>query len=212
MDRFLDPLPQPTLESHEELIEEDDLGANFGLHGKQPVPRKIHETLRRATGCTTPAGGSSASSTRSASKTTLSSFIDSHTGNEWLSYAEGRGTRLRAAAHCVLRRGTGVIKVNGEEDLASRWPLLYNRMELCLPFYVAEACCLFDVFLAVKGGGPSGQAGACRLAVARALATARPACVPLLNSRQLLFEDLRNKLPKDPRRPKARANWRWSKR
>ncbi|CAD7936314.1 unnamed protein product [Amoebophrya sp. A120] len=134
------------------------------------------------------------------------------TTNEWRCVAEGYGTRARASAHCILRRGSGIIKVNGEEDFTSRWPLLYNRLEVVLPFTVTQTCCYYDVFLAVKGGGTSGQAGAAKLAIARALAQARPSCVPLLNSRQLLHEDLRQKLPKDSSRPKARAGWRWSKR
>ena len=112
----------------------------------------------------------------------------------------------------MLRRGSGVIKINGEEDFFSRWPHLYNRMDVCSAFLETKAAGLFDVFVAVKGGGPSGQAMASRLAIARALAEARPACVPELEARQLLFEDLRQKLPYIAGKVKSRKSYRWNKR
>ncbi|EER18647.1 ribosomal protein S9, putative [Perkinsus marinus ATCC 50983] len=53
------------------------------------------------------------------------SFV--YNGEEWKERAEGRGLRKRATAHVVLQRGSGVIKVNGDEDFYVRFPLYYNR-------------------------------------------------------------------------------------
>jgi len=136
----------------------------------------------------------------------------SHAGKEWLSHAEGRGTRRRATAHAVLKRGSGIIKVNGEETLYSRWPWLYHRFDVCQPFKLTGTACAFDVFLDVKGGGQGGQAGAARLAVARALLMANPSCHDDLQKGFCLLEDTRQKLSKQPGRAGARKQFRWSKR
>mmetsp|Transcript_22650 Transcript_22650/g.51797 ORF Transcript_22650/g.51797 Transcript_22650/m.51797 type:complete len:372 (-) Transcript_22650:74-1189(-) len=135
-----------------------------------------------------------------------------HAGREWLARAEGRGTRKRAVAHAVLLRGSGIIKVNGEESLYSRWPWLYHRFDVCQPFRYTGTAGAFDVFLEVRGGGPSGQAGAARLAVSRALFLACPACHDDLQKGFCLLEDTRQKLSKQPGRPRARKKYKWSKR
>lgn len=135
-----------------------------------------------------------------------------HSGKEWLVRAEGRGTRKRASAHALLVRGAGAIKVNGEEDLYSRWPLIYNRFDVCQPFKLTGTACVFDLFLDVRGGGTSGQAGAARLAVARALLEANPACHDDLQKGYCLYEDTRQKLSKMPGKKGARASFHWAKR
>eukprot|EP00392_Amoebophrya_sp_AT5.2_P000879 g881.t1 len=237
IERFLDPLPEAPGSSSSSPAatgaatksgsETDDVANTYGLFGENTVPRKVHDAITRVR--TMASSGSSFSTTasrgedaragfrlRDLNAATTATFVapgrNGHPPTEWKVAAEGFGTRARASAHCILRRGSGRIKINGEEDFTSRWPLLYNRLEVILPFTVTNSCGLFDAFLALKGGGTSGQAGAAKLAIARALAAARPGCVPLLDGRQLLHEDLRQKLPKDSSRPKARAGWRWSKR
>ncbi|CAE6966050.1 rpsI, partial [Symbiodinium sp. KB8] len=99
-----------------------------------------------------------------------------HGGKEWLSYVEGTGTRKRASAHVVLVRGTGIFRVNGEQDMYSRWPQIYNRVDVCQPFKLTGTAGQYDVFVATRGGGLSGQAGATRLAISRALFQANPSC------------------------------------
>jgi small subunit ribosomal protein S9 len=130
-------------------------------------------------------------------------------GREWKSFAEAKGTRKRSVAHVIIQKGTGIVKVNGEEDFYKRWPLYYNRFDVLFPFEATRAAGLFDVFIAVKGGGISGQAGAARLAIGRALVDACPACEDDLKDTLVLHEDTRQKTSKFPgkRGAYARGNW-----
>lgn len=135
-----------------------------------------------------------------------------HNGQEWLCEAEGYGTRKRAAAHAVLRRGSGLFKVNGETDVYSQWPQIYNRFDVCQPFKLTGTACAYDVFVDVRGGGPGGQAGAARLAVSRALLMANPACHDDLQKGYCLLEDTRQKLSKRSGKKSAHGSFSWSKR
>jgi small subunit ribosomal protein S9 len=130
-------------------------------------------------------------------------------GREWKILAEGKGTRKRATAHVIVTKGTGVVKVNGEEDFTKRWPVYSNRFDVLDPFLKTTSAGMFDVWIAVKGGGTSGQAGAARLAVGRALVDARPECEDELKDTLVLFEDTRQKTSKFPgkRGAYARSNW-----
>ncbi len=83
---------------------------------------------------------------------------------------------------------------------------------MCLPFQETRAAGLFDAFIAVKGGGPSGQANAAKLAIARALYAARPSALPELEARELLFEDTRQSLSQEIGQKGARTKYRWVKR
>jgi ribosomal protein S9 len=135
-----------------------------------------------------------------------------HNGQEWLAEADGHGTRKRAAAHAVIKRGSGVFKVNGESDMYCRWPMIYNRFDVCQPFKLTGTACVFDVFVDVQGGGPSGQAGAARLAISRALLKANPACHDNLQRGFCLYEDTRQQWSKMPGKPGATSNYSWSRR
>lgn len=136
----------------------------------------------------------------------------SHSGEEWLARAEGRGTRKRATAHAVITRGTGLFKVNGDTDVYSQWPMPYHRFDVCQPFKLTGTCGVYDVFVEVQGGGPGGKAGATRLAVARALLEANPGCHDDLQKGFCLLEDARQKMSKMPGRAGARKNFPWTKR
>eukprot|EP00434_Breviolum_minutum_P018882 symbB.v1.2.016652.t3/scaffold1274.1/size127343/7 len=111
-----------------------------------------------------------------------------HNNEEWLSRCEGRGTRKRSAAHAVLVRGTGLFRVNGEQDMYHRWPQIYHRIDVCQPFKLTGTAGIYDVFVSVRGGGLSGQAGATRLAVSRALFQANPSCHDRLQRGFCLYE------------------------
>jgi small subunit ribosomal protein S9 len=131
-------------------------------------------------------------------------------GREWKVTASGKGTRKRSTAHVVIERGTGIVKVNGEEDFFKRWPLLYNRFDVLFPFEACKASGLFDVYIAVKGGGISGQAGAARLAVGRALVDACSLCEDDLKETLVLYEDTRQKTSKFPGKKGAYSRWNWT--
>jgi len=78
------------------------------------------------------------------------------------------GRRKEAIARVRLTPGTGVAKVNGR-DLADYFPNKLHQQLVNSPFTVLELVGAYDVNARITGGGPSGQAGALRLAIARAL-------------------------------------------
>ncbi|MDN6498496.1 MAG: 30S ribosomal protein S9, partial [Yaniella sp.] len=78
------------------------------------------------------------------------------------------GRRKRAIARVRLIPGTGSWKINGR-DLDTYFPNKLHQQEVNDPFRVLELTGAYDVVALVHGGGPSGQAGAVRLGVARAL-------------------------------------------
>nr|BAN65929.1 conserved hypothetical protein [Babesia bovis] len=139
-----------------------------------------------------------------------SSLVFWFKGNRWNARAEGHGTCMRSTSRVVIQRGSGLVKVNGEEDLHKRWPIFYNRMDVLEPFYLAGCCGVYDVFIETKGGGITGQARSTRLAIARALVEANPTVKHFLDS--ALYEDIRQKMPKMPGRTGARSLRKWRKR
>ncbi len=78
------------------------------------------------------------------------------------------GRRKEAVARVRIVPGTGRWSINGR-DLASYFPNKVHQQIVGEPFKVLELDGAFDVIARVHGGGPSGQAGAMRLGVARAL-------------------------------------------
>ncbi|NKC11361.1 MAG: 30S ribosomal protein S9 [Gammaproteobacteria bacterium] len=80
----------------------------------------------------------------------------------------GTGRRKTSTARVYLRRGTGNIIVNGR-PLDEYFGRETARMVVCQPLQTADALEQFDVTVTVKGGGGTGQAGAIRHGIARAL-------------------------------------------
>jgi small subunit ribosomal protein S9 len=78
------------------------------------------------------------------------------------------GRRKQAIARARLVPGAGSITVNGRE-LAAYFPNKLHQQLITDPFTVLELTGSYDVIARITGGGPSGQAGALRLAIARAL-------------------------------------------
>ena len=117
-----------------------------------------------------------------------------HGDCEFLERGAGQGTKKRSRVQAVLVRGTGIVRVNGDEDLWKRWPLYYHRFDVLKPFKLTNTAGLFDVYLQVRGGGISGQAVAARLAIARALVHCCGATTPALAD--CLYEDPRQKISK----------------
>lgn len=78
------------------------------------------------------------------------------------------GRRKQAIARVRLVPGTGTITVNGRE-FAAYFPNKLHQQLITDPFTVLELSGSYDVVARITGGGPSGQAGALRLAIARAL-------------------------------------------
>ena len=78
------------------------------------------------------------------------------------------GRRKQAIARVRLVPGSGTMTVNGRE-LAEYFPNKLHQQLITDPFTVLELTGSYDVTARINGGGPSGQAGALRLAIARAL-------------------------------------------
>ncbi|UBH06604.1 30S ribosomal protein S9 [Leucobacter sp. Psy1] len=78
------------------------------------------------------------------------------------------GRRKQAIARVRLVPGSGEIRVNGRE-FADYFPNKLHQQLITDPFTVLELGGSYDVIARIVGGGPSGQAGALRLAIARAL-------------------------------------------
>jgi small subunit ribosomal protein S9 len=125
------------------------------------------------------------------------------------SYATGR--RKNAVARVWVKRGKGEILVNGKK--ASTYfarPVL--RMLITQPFLVADRYNQFDVFCTVTGGGLSGQAGAVRHGISRALTYFEPELRPILKVAGFLTRDSRVVERKKYGRAKARRSFQFSKR
>ena len=81
---------------------------------------------------------------------------------------QGTGRRKSAVARVYLRPGTGQVKVNGRA-FEEYFPREIARMDIEDPFVVTESRGQFDVVVTIRGGGLSGQAGAMRHGITRAL-------------------------------------------
>ena len=125
------------------------------------------------------------------------------------SYATGR--RKNAIARVWIKPGSGKVTVNGREfeDYFAR-PVL--RMVINQPFGVANRKDQFDVVCTVTGGGLSGQAGAVRHGISRALTMFEPALRPSLKAGGFLTRDSRAVERKKYGRAKARRSFQFSKR
>jgi len=80
----------------------------------------------------------------------------------------GTGRRKTAVARVRLRPGKGQVTINGRE-LANYFPNEKERNQVLDPLKLTERLQTVDVVIRVGGGGPSGQAGACKLGIALAL-------------------------------------------
>ena len=125
------------------------------------------------------------------------------------SYATGR--RKDAAARVWVKRGTGQMKINGK-DVAEYFARPVLQMILAQPFEAAERVGEFDVIATVKGGGLSGQAGAVRHGLRRALTLFEPGLRPALKAGGCLTRDPRVVERKKYGKAKARRSFQFSKR
>jgi small subunit ribosomal protein S9 len=125
------------------------------------------------------------------------------------SYATGR--RKNAIARVWIKPGKGEILVNGKKapQYFAR-PVL--RMLITQPFLVADRYNQFDVFCTVNGGGLSGQAGAVRHGISRALTLYEPDLRGILKVAGFLTRDSRVVERKKYGKAKARRSFQFSKR
>jgi small subunit ribosomal protein S9 len=121
------------------------------------------------------------------------------------------GRRKEAVCRVYLRPGSGKWDVNGR-TLGDYFPRPSLVTAIQQPFTATDTLGRFDVKATVEGGGSTGQAGALRLAVARALVKIEESHRRKLRDLGLLTRDARAVERKKPGRPKARKRFQFSKR
>ena len=123
----------------------------------------------------------------------------------------GTGRRKTSVARVRIKPGTGIITVNGK-DAAGYFGRAVLMTDINMPFKVTETVGRFDVIASLHGGGLSGQAGALRHGIARALLEAGDDYRPVLKSNGLLRRDPRMVERKKYGLKKARKRPQFSKR
>ena len=123
----------------------------------------------------------------------------------------GTGRRKNSSARVRLVPGTGVFNINGK-TLEEYIPFPHLHEVMKQPFVATETEGAYDVIVSVQGGGFSGQSGAIRHGIARALEKVDPNFRSSLKSAGLLTRDPRMTERKKPGRRKARKKGQFSKR
>ena len=126
-------------------------------------------------------------------------------------YFYGTGRRKKSVARVRLYPGTGVVTINGRE-ISDYFGLDTMKLIVNQPFGVTDTVGKFDVVVNVNGGGFSGQAGAIRHGVARALLSVDENYKPLLKKAGFLTRDPRMKERKNYGLKGARRAPQFSKR
>ena len=125
------------------------------------------------------------------------------------SYATGK--RKNAIARVWIKRGSGKVTVNGRDQEAYfARPTL--RLVVNQPFQVSDRESQYDVIATVKGGGLSGQAGAVKHGISKALTYQEPELRPALKAAGFMTRDSRVVERKKYGRAKARRSFQFSKR
>jgi small subunit ribosomal protein S9 len=129
--------------------------------------------------------------------------------------AQGRayatGKRKDAVARVWVKPGSGKVVVNGK-DIAEYFARPVLQMILRQPFDVAGVAGQYDVFATVAGGGLSGQAGAVKHGISKALQLHEPSLRPALKAAGFLTRDSRVVERKKYGKAKARRSFQFSKR
>lgn len=123
----------------------------------------------------------------------------------------GTGRRKSSIARVRLANGSGKITVNGR-TFDNYFPVETHRMVVSQPLVLTDLASRVDIRVNVTGGGPSGQAGAVRHGISRALLQFDPNLRPALKAEGFLTRDSREKERKKPGQPGARKRFQFSKR
>lgn len=126
-------------------------------------------------------------------------------------YIWATGRRKSAVARVRIKFGTGQILIN-KKPIATYFPTEQDKNSATAPLSSTKTLGKYDVFVNCHGGGPSGQAGAVKLGIARALKIVDPSLEPLLREEGQLTRDPRMKERKKPGLRGARRGTQFSKR
>ena len=123
----------------------------------------------------------------------------------------GTGKRKTSVARVILRPGDGATWINGR-TIENYFPRLIHRMAALAPLKTVDLLGQYDLRVRVHGGGPSGQAGAVRHGIARALVEVNPELRVPLKRAGFLTRDARQVERKKAGLHKARKAPQFSKR
>jgi small subunit ribosomal protein S9 len=121
------------------------------------------------------------------------------------------GRRKTATARVTIKEGTGQIVINGR-SFEEYLPQASHQNQVLLPLQSTGSVQKFDITVLVNGGGITGQVGAIRHALARAVLATDSEQRKALRDAGLLTRDPRMKERKKPGQPGARARFQFSKR
>ena len=121
------------------------------------------------------------------------------------------GRRKTAVARVIMAPGSGKITVN-KKSFEAYFPLEMLRRDVMKPFEVTQTAGKYDIRANVEGGGMTGQAGAVRLGISRALVEVSEDHKPLLRAAGLMTRDPRMVERKKYGQKKARKRFQFSKR
>ena len=124
---------------------------------------------------------------------------------------QATGKRKTSVARVFLRPGKGVIQVNHRE-FETYFPNPVHRMLIQSPLALTNTVDKFDILVNVNGGGVSGQAGAMRHGISRALLEYNQELRGKLKAAGMLTRDAREVERKKYGQPKARKRFQFSKR
>lgn len=121
------------------------------------------------------------------------------------------GRRKNAIARVFMKSGSGVITVN-HRPFEDYFPTMALQNQLLAPLNLTGSMQSYDIKVNAHGGGVSGQMGAVRMGIARALCLANAENRPVLKKNGLLTRDSRMKERKKAGQPGARKRFQFSKR
>jgi small subunit ribosomal protein S9 len=121
------------------------------------------------------------------------------------------GRRKTSVARVILTPGTGKITIN-RRAFEHYFPLATLRGDVVRPLEATQSLGKYDARISVEGGGPTGQAGAIRLGIARALVQLNEETKPVLRTAGLMTRDPRMVERKKYGQRKARKRFQFSKR
>ena len=121
------------------------------------------------------------------------------------------GRRKSSVARVNLSPGQGVVTINNR-PFENYFPNEIDRMTIIEPLKLTNTLGKFDIQAKITGGGTTGQAGALRLSLSRALSVYDLQTRPVLKKEKLLTRDTRMKERKKPGQKVARKKFQWVKR
>jgi len=146
-----------------------------------------------------------------ASSETKAKPMPKPTGEPKFGYWWGTGRRKSSVARVRIKPGDGKLLIN-KRQLSEYFKREQDRFAVVAPLKAVKAEKSFDVFVNVKGGGTTGQSGATRLGIARALRKYDENYISILRDGGYLTRDPRMVERKKPGQPGARKRFQFSKR